>query len=128
MQRSIPKYKPREIPSGCGCHTGRTARFLLPALLLLLKGQPGYGYELMQRLEELGLSDGPADPAAVYRTLRQMEGRKLVRSVWDTKAAGPARRLYRITPAGQKALTAWRVVIAGRKKKLERMLSLLGAA
>ncbi|MDP2807306.1 MAG: helix-turn-helix transcriptional regulator [bacterium] len=113
-----------KAPVGCDCHSRRTPRFVVPSLLLLLKGKPGYGYELMQRLGELGLFDGPADPAAVYRTLRKLESNKLVRSAWDTKNTGPARRCYRITAAGQKSLKAWKAVIAERKMKLEQLLKM----
>jgi poly-beta-hydroxybutyrate-responsive repressor len=121
---SDAKSRPVKAPVGCDCHSRRTPRFVVPSLLLLLKGKPGYGYELMQRLGELGLFDGPADPAAVYRTLRKLESNKLVLSVWDTKNKGPARRCYRITAAGQRSLKGWKTVIAERKNKLEQLLRL----
>lgn len=119
---SDTERNPVPLPTGCGCHNRRAPRFVVPSLLLLLKGKPGYGYELMQRLGELGLFDGPADPAAVYRTLRKLESNKLVQSAWDTQNAGPARRCYRITAAGQKSLKTWRALIAERKKSLDQLL------
>ncbi|HAD82171.1 MAG: hypothetical protein A2509_00815 [Candidatus Edwardsbacteria bacterium RIFOXYD12_FULL_50_11] len=109
-------------PVGCDCHSRRIPRFVVPSLLLLLKVKPGYGYELMQRIDEMGLFNGPADPAAVYRTLRKLESNKLVQSAWDTQNKGPARRCYRITAAGQKSLKTWRSLIAERKKSLEQLL------
>lgn len=119
---SVTERLPVHLPVGCDCHSRRTPRFVVPSLLLLLKVKPGYGYELMQRIDEMGLFNGPADPAAVYRTLRKLESNKLVQSAWDTQNTGPARRCYRITAAGQKSLKTWRSLIAERKKSLEQLL------
>jgi DNA-binding PadR family transcriptional regulator len=75
--------------------------FLRACLLLLLKEQPGYGYDLVTRLKELGIDD---DSAAVYRALRTMETKGAVSSYWHTSATGPARHVYRLTPAGEEEL------------------------
>lgn len=115
---------PANPPVGCDGHSRRTPRFVVPSLLLLLKVKPGYGYELMQRLSEMGMFNGPADPAAVYRTLRKLESNRLVQSAWDTQNTGPARRRYRITAAGQKSLKTWRSLIAERKMSLEQLLKM----
>ena len=42
---------------------GRLRTILRPAVLLLLKQQDGYGYELMDRLREIGVSD--TDPSGM---------------------------------------------------------------
>ena len=49
---------------------GLPKSFLQPCLLLLVKEQPGYGYDLVTRLKALGIDD---DSAAVYRSLRTLE-------------------------------------------------------
>jgi PadR family transcriptional regulator PadR len=72
--------------------------FLQPCLLLLLRERADHGYELANRLRELHVAEG--DPGAVYRALRALEQHGLVRSTWQTSDAGPARRTYRLTPAG----------------------------
>jgi poly-beta-hydroxybutyrate-responsive repressor len=72
--------------------------FLQPCLLLLLSERADHGYDLANRLRELHVAEG--DPGAVYRALRALEQNGLVRSNWQTSDAGPARRTYRLTPAG----------------------------
>lgn len=77
--------------------------FLRPCLLLLLKEQPGYGYDLVGRLRKLGVED---DSATVYRALRTLEETHAASSHWHTSSAGPARRLYQLTAAGEDQLSA----------------------
>jgi PadR family transcriptional regulator PadR len=77
--------------------------FLHPCLLLLLKEEPGHGYDLVPRLKVLGIDD---DSAAVYRALRTLEEERAVSSSWCTSSTGPARRVYRLTPAGEDQLRA----------------------
>ena len=79
--------------------------FLRPCLLLLLKECADHGYGLVERLKPMGVADG--NPGAVYRTLRDLERAGLTRSGWKASPAGPARRVYRLTPEGEDALDAW---------------------
>jgi PadR family transcriptional regulator PadR len=79
--------------------------FLVPYMLLLLKGMPAHGYELMQRLTSCGFQT--IDPGNIYRMLRQLEKEKLVGSEWDTSSTGPAKRLYSVTEAGEKYLNLY---------------------
>jgi DNA-binding PadR family transcriptional regulator len=69
------------------------------SMLLVLGEAPAHGYDLPALLAPLGLPR--ADRGFVYRTLRVMEGEGLVTSAWDPSRGGPARRTYRVTPAGQ---------------------------
>lgn len=86
----------------------RIRRFLEPALLLLLHKGPSHGYDLMNSLPELGLETYPADASVIYRLLRDLEAQELVTSAWDTTVtAGPPRRVYRLTEAGDRRLAEW---------------------
>jgi PadR family transcriptional regulator, regulatory protein PadR len=76
--------------------------FLRACLLLLLREQPAYGYELLQRLQPFGFDR--SDPGGLYRTLRGLEEEGLVRSAWQASQAGPDRRIYELTRAGMEAL------------------------
>ena len=76
--------------------------FLQPCLLLLLHESPAHGYELRERLRPLGFSRN--DPGRLYRALRGLESSGLVRSSWETSGAGPDRRMYELTPAGEERL------------------------
>lgn len=80
----------------------RPKGFLPGCLLLLLAEEPGYGYELADRLAAFHID--VTDPSHVYRALRTMEIEALVASTWATRQPGPARRVYRITDEGRMAL------------------------
>ncbi|MGD8398432.1 MAG: PadR family transcriptional regulator, partial [Anaerolineae bacterium] len=68
-------------------------------MLLLLHHGPAHGYTLMDELGAFGLGD--TDPSAVYRALREMEGRGWVTSSWEEEQTqGPPRRVYRLTELG----------------------------
>lgn len=73
-------------------------------LLHLLAERESYGYEVVQRLHEIGLTD--VLEGTVYPALARLEreGRLSARLVSST--AGPARKYYRLTAAGYEALAA----------------------
>ncbi len=79
--------------------------WLQPVLLLMLREWSSYGYELMEKMAQFGLA--AMNPGTVYRTLRQMEKDGVISSSWDTSSAGPARRVYSITDAGESYLKYW---------------------
>jgi PadR family transcriptional regulator PadR len=79
--------------------------FLRPWLLMLLSNWSAHGYALQASLAEMGLPN--IDQSALYRELRALEAEGLLRSVWDTAHAGPARRNYELTDLGQRMLGAW---------------------
>ena len=85
---------------------GNEIRSLLrPFLLLLLCERPGHGYELIERLGELGVPG--VEPGHAYRVLRDLERARLLRSAWEPSGAGPARRRYELTPEGRGDLEGW---------------------
>ncbi len=96
--------------------SGLPRSFLRPCMLLLLAEDPSHGYDLMERLDELGIEQ--TDPGGLYRTLRTMEQEGLVRSWWEPSDAGPARRTYTLTDEGLDWLHAW----AGSLRETRRLL------
>jgi len=84
---------------------GMPRDWLTPLVLLLLRQWSSYGYELMERLTTFGWQ--LMNPGTFYRMLRQLEQEGLVTSKWETTQAGPARRMYAITAAGEAYLTLW---------------------
>lgn len=78
---------------------GDEVRGLLhPFLLLLIAERPGHGYDLIERLDRLGVPE--VEPGHVYRVLRGLERERLLESAWVASGAGPPRRRYRITASG----------------------------
>ena len=108
----------------CDCPSGKTERFIQPCLLLALRKQPSYGYELLEKILEFGFLDGPADPGMVYRHLRKLEEEGFVSSTWDTSGTGPARRYYSLTKEGDELLRDWIPFMERNLKSLQKFLHL----
>jgi poly-beta-hydroxybutyrate-responsive repressor len=84
----------------------RVERFVEPSLLLLLREGPQHGYELLERIPELGV-EGRVDIGNLYRLLRSLEGEGLVSSEWSAELPGPAKRTYELTDEGRRLLDRW---------------------
>jgi poly-beta-hydroxybutyrate-responsive repressor len=114
------KYKIKK----CECPSGKMTRFVEPCLLFFLSQNASYGYELMAKLNGFGFPKAKPDPAMVYRTLRYLEKEGFVLSKWNTKEAGPAKRIYELTQKGLGLLHLWAESIATRKQVLGKFLTL----
>jgi len=73
-------------------------------------------------MREMGLEYSIQDAGYVYRTLRSMEKGDLITSQWDTENAGPAKRVYAITPQGVGMLREWAQTFENLKVSLEAFL------
>jgi PadR family transcriptional regulator PadR len=93
-----------------------------PCLLLLLHRGDTHGYDLLERLPGLGFGEETVDSSVVYRYLRDMEDRGFVASTWDTEGAGPPRRVYRLTPEGDRYLAWWIEGLSRTRIVLDRFL------
>jgi len=102
---------------------GNLSRFVEPVLLLLLK-QKGrsYGYDLAVEVQAHAVTDAEIERAALYRTLRQLERNGNVASEWETDGNGPARRVYRLTPGGERHLGEWAAVLEHVSKAMTRFV------
>jgi PadR family transcriptional regulator PadR len=77
---------------------------LSPLLLRLLAERESYGYELVQSLRHLGLTE--MAEGTVYPALARLEREGRISSRLVSSRTGPARKYYRPTPAGYAALAA----------------------
>ncbi len=96
-------------------------------MLLLVAQGPTYGYEIIGRLDDLGVAPDGIDPGMVYRTLRSLDAEGLVMTEWGLEGGQP-RREYRLTDAGACALEDWMDVMAERKRLIEHFLEQGAAA
>ena len=102
---------------------GNLSRFVEPVVLLLLKKKGhSYGYDLAGEIIDHALTDAAIEPAALYRTLRQLEKNGNVSSQWDVEKGGPARRVYRLTAEGRKHLEEWTVVLEHVSNSMARFV------
>lgn len=95
---------------------GLPRNFIRSCLMLLIAERPSHGYDLMERVVELGLPH--PDPGSLYRALRGMERDRLVSSMWVDSAAGPPRRTYALTDEGRD----WLHALAGAHSETRRIL------
>lgn len=105
MSERKPNQKPKKSASRNSKPEGRPRNWLVPVMLLSLREWNSYGYELMERVAAFGFES--MNPGTMYRTLRHMEENGTVKSQWETSGAGPARRMYSITDAGEAYLALW---------------------
>jgi PadR family transcriptional regulator PadR len=101
-----------------GAHRGGgdregTGRGMEAFVLLRLVEGPAHGYELRQAMAEWGFRRANDDPSTLYKLLRLLDSEGYLASEWAAGEAGPARRVYRLTEAGQ-------VRLHGRKHDLAR--------
>lgn len=95
--------------------------FLRACVMLLLYERPDHGYDLLERLSELGF-DG-ADPGGVYRVLRRLEKEGLVSSAWSrSEHGGPRCRTYHLSPDGRAELELRARELAEGERRVETFL------
>ena len=108
------------MPVGRGRGGGRRYMFFLQScLLVLLHREPGYGYSLMNGLQEFGFQADQMDISIIYRALRNLEAEGLVSDSWDDNSLGPQRRVYTLTPQGEAILAEWIQNLRQRRKEIE---------
>ena len=107
----------------CTCAMGNLYRFVEPVVLLLLKKKgSSYGYDLSADLQKHALTDAEIERGALYRTLRQLEVNRKVKSTWETDQGGPARRVYKLTKQGEEHLEEWVTVLAHMSESMSRFV------
>jgi PadR family transcriptional regulator PadR len=103
-------------------HDPQLLKGVLSMLLLhLLAEQESYGYEVAQRLQAAGFADvleGTVYPAL---TRLEREGRLSTRLIPSPN--GPARKYYRLTPAGFDALQAAKAAWSRHVASIEAVLA-----
>ncbi len=100
---------------------GRRGRWLEPFLLRLIAEGEVHGAALIARLDDLCLAPDGVDEGMAYRALREFESEGLVVSTWVTND-GPARRTYRLTDDGHRALDEWISVMRERARLIDVFL------
>jgi len=106
----------------CNGKSHKMERFLEVCLLLLLYDEVGYGYGLIEQLEDFGFSQEELNVSTLYRTLRKMEKENLVSSFWEEGGPGPRRRVYEITDRGKENLDQWVRILEIRKARIEKLI------
>ena len=72
------------------------------AVLAVLSGEDGYGYDVVRRLRAAGLAE--VGDASVYGTLRRLYGGGHLSSYVVPSEEGPHRKYYSLNPSGHDLL------------------------
>jgi poly-beta-hydroxybutyrate-responsive repressor len=120
--RRRPRSRSRRLVRPGHWHVqARVERFIEPSLLLLLRERPLHGYELLERIPELGL-EGRVDIGNLYRLLRALEDEGLVSSEWSADLPGPAKRTYELTDQGRRLLDRWAEALRRAQGNIDNFL------
>lgn len=76
------------------------------AVLAVVQGDDGYGYDIVRRLRDGGLTE--VGDASVYGTLRRLYAAGALTSYVVPSESGPHRKYYGITPIGREQLARQR--------------------
>ncbi len=90
------------------------------AVLAVVEGEDGYGYDVVRRLRAAGLEE--VGDASVYGTLRRLYSAGALTSYVVPSEEGPHRKYYGITPQGRTMLDAQRKTWAEFARTMDRLL------
>ena len=94
-------------------------------VLALLRQDPSYGYELVQALADV---DGlVTSEGTIYPLLTRLRREQLVATFWQESEEGPPRRYYKLTAAGERALTDFAEEWSRFRDGVDALLTLSGA-
>lgn len=75
-----------------------------PIMLSILSHGESYGYEIVQRIQDLSNGKIEWSDGTLYPVLHRLEADRLVASHWGTSDSGRKRKYYRLTSRGEAAL------------------------
>ncbi len=84
--------------------------------------EPGYGYDLQQRLADQGME---IEQGTLYPLLRRLEEQGLLAEEWRIEGSRP-RKYYQLTPAGRRARESLKAQWREMTAVLERLLDTTG--
>ncbi|HEY7303758.1 MAG TPA: PadR family transcriptional regulator [Bryobacteraceae bacterium] len=93
-------------------------------VLKILSRRPRlHGYGIMSAIKDMSAEVLRAEEGSLYPALHRMEETGWIRAEWITKDSGRRARLYELTTAGRKQLTAeearWQVVTSAVNRVLK---------
>lgn len=90
-------------------------------ILRVIFEKPTYGYDIIQKIEEISYGRHKIKSGTMYTTLRRMEKEKLLTSSWKKSKSGPDQREYSATKQGKNYLKNYLEMIIERKKMIDVM-------
>jgi transcriptional regulator len=75
-------------------------------VLRLVQSEPLHGYALVQRIKQVSNDMLQVEEGSLYPALQRLLKARLLKAEWGVSATNRRVRIYKITPAGRKHLTA----------------------
>jgi PadR family transcriptional regulator PadR len=108
----------------CSCKGNNLDKLIQPNILIILAKQNLHGYSIIQELENKNLFiDERVDNTGVYRALKTLEDREMIRFEWVMDTSGPAKKNYMITEKGLECLGNWISTLEDYKKTIETIIA-----
>jgi len=82
------------------------ASSLTPLILLILRRQESYGYQIIQELKEKTGGELKIAEGTLYPVLKKMESKDWIEGAWKKADSGRERRYYILTNKGEQELEA----------------------
>lgn len=80
------------------------ASSLTPLILLILRRQESYGYQIIQELKDKTEGELKIAEGTLYPLLKKMESKNWIEGVWKKADSGRERRYYTLTNKGKQEL------------------------
>ena len=80
------------------------ASSLAPIVLLILRSQESYGYQIIQELRDKTKGQLNVAEGTLYPVLKKMEAKEWIEGNWKKAESGRERRYYAITDKGKQEL------------------------
>jgi PadR family transcriptional regulator PadR len=87
----------------------------------IIEEEASYGYEMVRKLRERGLD--LASEGSIYPLLSRLQKQGLIEGYLVQSSEGPARKYYRMSEEGQKALEQWRDDWHGFRNAVDTVLN-----
>ncbi len=96
------------VPKGTGQgHSSQLLHGVLDMCLLsIIDEEASYGYEMVSKLRDRGLT--LASEGSIYPLLSRLQKQGLIEGYLVQSSEGPARKYYRMSEEGQETLAQWR--------------------
>ncbi|MEJ7557946.1 MAG: PadR family transcriptional regulator [Pedobacter sp.] len=82
------------------------ASSLTPLILLIVRRQESYGYQIIQELKDKTGGELKIAEGTLYPVLKKMEAKEWIKGDWKIAESGRERRYYTITGKGKQELEA----------------------
>ncbi len=82
------------------CKFGGKGWYIKMAIMSLLSCKDSYGYELIDKIKEIGVNLDKGSTGTLYKILRELERDGYLYSYWEKSDLGPKRRKYSISKKG----------------------------